>query len=41
MTIILILAIALVAGVMLGSRWALLLPLGIGACVALAMNPHE
>jgi hypothetical protein len=37
MTIILILAIALVAGVMLRSRWALLLPLGSGACVALAI----
>ena len=36
MTIILILAIALVAGVIFRSRWALLLPLGIGACFALA-----
>ena len=35
MTIILILAFALVAGVLLRSRWALLLPLGIGASVAL------
>ena len=37
MTIILVLTIALVAGVILRSRWALLLPLGIGACVAAAM----
>jgi len=37
MTIILILAIALVAGVILRSRWVLLLPLGIGACSALAI----
>jgi hypothetical protein len=36
MTIILILAIALVAGVIFRSRWALLLPLGIGASFALA-----
>jgi hypothetical protein len=37
MTIILILAVALVGGVILRSRWALLLPLGIGAGVALAI----
>ena len=37
MTIILVLTIALVAGVLLRSRWALLLPLGIGACVAVAI----
>jgi len=37
MTIILILATALVAGVTVRSRWALLLPLGIGACSALAI----
>jgi hypothetical protein len=37
MTIILILAVALVAGMLFRSRWALLLPLGIGACVALAI----
>ena len=37
MTIILILAVALVAGVIIQNRWALLLPLGIGACVALAI----
>ena len=37
MTIILILAVALVAGVILQSRWALLLPLGIGAGVAAAI----
>ncbi len=37
MTIILILAVALVAGVVLRSRWALLLPLTIGACAALAI----
>jgi hypothetical protein len=37
MTIILMLAVALVAGVILRSRWALLLPLGIGASVALAI----
>ena len=42
MTIILILAVALVAGVVLRSRWALLLPLAIGACVAFAIvaNGH-
>jgi hypothetical protein len=37
MTIILIVAVALVAGAILPSRWALLLPLGIGACVAAAI----
>jgi hypothetical protein len=37
MTIVLILALALVAGVIIQSRWALLLPLGIGACVASAV----
>jgi hypothetical protein len=37
MTIILILAVALVAGVIIQSRWALLLPLGLGASVAFAM----
>jgi hypothetical protein len=37
MTIILVLAAALIAGVILRSRWALLIPLGIGACVALAL----
>jgi len=37
MTMILVLAVALVAGVLVRSRWALLLPLGIGACVALAI----
>jgi uncharacterized membrane protein YccC len=37
MTIILVLAVALVAGAILRSRWAFLLPLGIGACVALAI----
>jgi hypothetical protein len=37
MTIILVLAVALVAGVVLRNRWALLLPLGIGACAALAI----
>lgn len=37
MTIILILAVALVAGIILRSRWALLLPLGIGASIALAI----
>ncbi len=36
MTIILILVVALVAGVSVQSRWMLLLPLGLGACVALA-----
>jgi hypothetical protein len=37
MTIIAVLAIALVAGVCLRSRWALLLPLGLGICAALAL----
>jgi len=37
MSIILILAAALVAGVISRSRWALLLPLGVGACVALVI----
>lgn len=37
MTIILILAVALVAGVIIQNRWVLLLPLGIGACVAFAI----
>jgi hypothetical protein len=36
-TIILILVIALVVGLFVRSRWALLLPLGIGVCVALAI----
>ena len=37
MTIILILAVALAAGVIIQSRWALLLPLAFGACVAFAI----
>jgi|SoiMethySBSTD1v2_1073268.scaffolds.fasta_scaffold07690_4 hypothetical protein len=37
MTIILILTLALVAGVLLKSRWALLLPLAMGVCAALAI----
>lgn len=37
MAIILMLAVALVAGIILRSRWALLLPLGVGASVALAI----
>jgi hypothetical protein len=37
MTIILILTIALVAGVIIQSRWALLLPLGLGVGVAIAI----
>ena len=37
MTIILILAVALAGGVMIQSRWALLLPLAFGACVAVAI----
>lgn len=37
MTIILVLAIALVVGALVQNRWALLLPLGIGAATALAM----
>ena len=35
--IILILALALVAGVIIQSRWALLLPVASGACVAVAI----
>ena len=37
MTIILILAVALLAGVIFQSRWALFLPLACGACVAFAI----
>jgi hypothetical protein len=37
MTIILILAIALLVGAAIQSRWALLLPLGIGAGAAFAI----
>jgi len=37
MTIIFVLALFLVAGVLIRSRWALLLPLGIGASIALTM----
>jgi hypothetical protein len=37
MITIFILAVALVAGMILQSRWALLLPIAIGACVAVAM----
>ena len=37
MTIILVLTVALVAGVFLRSRWALLLPLGLGGCAAAAV----
>jgi hypothetical protein len=37
MTIIFILTVALAAGVIVPSRWALLLPLGIGSCVALVI----
>ena len=37
MTIILLLAVALATGVLFRNRWALLLPLGIGACVALVI----
>ena len=37
MSIILILAVALVTGMIIQSRWALLLPLACGACVALAI----
>ena len=37
MTIILLLTAALIAGVFLRARWALLLPLGIGACAGLAV----
>jgi hypothetical protein len=38
MTIIFILAVALVVGMTIQNRWALLLPLGIGACVAAALT---
>jgi hypothetical protein len=37
MTIILVLTVALVSGVFLRSRWALLLPLGVGCGAALAI----
>jgi hypothetical protein len=37
MSIILVLVVALVAGVGIRSRWALLIPLGIGSSVALAL----
>ena len=37
MTIILVLAVALLAGVIIRSRWALLFPLGIGVSAALAI----
>ncbi len=37
MTIILVLALALVAGMVLRSRWALLSPIGLGLSVALAL----
>jgi hypothetical protein len=37
MTIILVLALALVAGMLIRNRWALLLPLGIGALAALTI----
>ena len=37
MTIILILAVALLAGVIIQNRWALLLPMAFGACVAVAI----
>ena len=37
MTIILVLAIALLTGLLFRSRWALLLPLAVGGCVALAI----
>jgi hypothetical protein len=37
MTIILILAVALVCGMIVQSRWALLTPLVLGACVAFAI----
>jgi hypothetical protein len=37
MTIILLLTVALVAGLIVRSRWALLLPLAIGTCVAVAI----
>jgi hypothetical protein len=37
MTIIVLLAVALATGVLFRNRWALLLPLGIGASVALVI----
>ena len=37
MTIILVLALALAAGALIRSRWALLLPLAIGGIVSLAI----
>jgi uncharacterized membrane protein YadS len=37
MTIILVLLVALAAGVLFTNRWALLLPLGVGVCAALAI----
>jgi hypothetical protein len=37
MSIILVLAVALMTGVFLRSRWALLLPLGIGACASMVI----
>jgi hypothetical protein len=37
MTILLILAIALAAGAVLRSRWALVLPLAVGACASVAL----
>ena len=41
MTIILILTLALAAGVFIQSRWALLFPLAFGAAVALARPPPD
>jgi hypothetical protein len=38
MTVVLILAVALLAGVTIQNRWALLLPLAFGACAALAIT---
>jgi hypothetical protein len=38
MTIILTLAVAVLAGVLIQSRWALLVPLAFGACVAAAIT---
>jgi hypothetical protein len=42
MSIILVLTVALVAGLFLKSRWALLLPFAMGACtvVAIAVTGH-
>jgi hypothetical protein len=37
MTVILTLAVAMVAGMLIRRRWALLLPLAIGTCAALAI----